>query len=199
MRVLHVTDGVEYCLLQLEDAPHMVRLLAEVFSRSEPMAVAEQLTVVARDSMRGRLVGALLADDFGTTPPEGLDATAPLFAPVGALLDTMDEPYRASAAVAPGTHAQLFMLGVAAHAASRGIAGQLVAVCMAQAQALGYHTAVTEPTGAASQQVFRRAGFHHVATASYRDFVFGGERVFAAIMGVEGTMLMTRALGGAVL
>jgi len=215
MRALHVADGVEYRLLQLEDAPHMVRLLAEVFSRSEPMAVAanlpeaqvarmveclvpkavaEQLTVVARDSMRGQLVGALLAADFGTTPPEGLDDAAPLFAPVGALLDTLDEPYRASAAVAPGTHAHLFMLGVAAHAASRGIAGQLVAACTAQASGLGYRTAVTEATGAASQQVFRRAGFRHVATASYRDFVYGGQRVFSTITDAEGTFLMTRDL-----
>jgi len=215
MRLLHVADGVEYGLLQFEDAPYMVGLLAEVFSRSEPMAVAaslpeaqvarmveclvpkavaEQLTVVARDAVSGQLVGALLADDFGTAPPEELADAAPLFAPVGALLDTLDEPYRASAAVAPGTHAHLFMIGVAAHAVSRGIAGQLVAACMAQAHALGYRTAVTEATGATSQRVFRRAGFRHVATASYRDFVYGGERVFSAIIGAEGTFLMTRDL-----
>jgi ribosomal protein S18 acetylase RimI-like enzyme len=161
-----------------------------------PKAIAEQLTIVACDAVSGQLVGALLADDFGTTPPEGLDDAAPQFAPVGALLDTLDEPYRADTAVAPGTHAHLFMLGVAAQSASRGIAGQLVAACLAQAHGLGYRTAVTEATGAASQQVFRRAGFHHVATASYRDFVYGGERVFSAITVAEGTFLMTRDLDG---
>lgn len=217
MRVRHVVDGVEYRVLSSADAPAMASLLAEVFSRSEPMAVAaklpaaqvaqmveclvpkaiaEQITIVARDAMRGQLVGALLADDFGTAPPEGLDDAAPRFAPVGALLDGLDAPYRATTVVAPGTHAHLFMLGVAAHAGSRGIAGQLVAACLEQAHALGYRTAVTEATGAASQQVFRRAGFDHVATASYRDFVFGGERVFSAITDAEGTFLMTRDLDG---
>ncbi len=217
MRLLDVVDGIDYGLLEAADASHMASLLADAFSRFEPMAVAvklpyaqverlvaaflpkaisEQLTIVARDSSRGRLVGALLADDFGTAPPPGLEEAAPRFAPVGALLDRLDEQYRATTPVAPGTHAHIIMVGVLEDAGSRGIAGHLVGACIAQARRLGYQTAVTEATGAASQHVFRKAGFQSVATAPYCDFSYGGQHVFSAITGVEGTILMTLELGG---
>ena len=223
MNLLHVAEGVEYSLLHEADVPDMATLLAEAFSRFEPMAVAaklpasqvahmvaalapkalaEQLTIVARlsapESSRGPLVGVLLADDFGTAPPPGIEDVAPMFAPIGALLDGLDAQYRSATAVVPGTHAHLFMLGVAEHAGSRGIAGHLVASCLAQAQRRGYLMAVTEATGAVSHHVFRKVGFQHVATASYCDFSHEGQLVFSAITGVEGTMLMTRDLGGAV-
>ena len=217
MRLLNVVSGIDYGLLESADAPRMASLLADAFSRFEPMAVAvklpyaqverlvaafvpkaisEQLAIVARDPSRGRLVGALLADDFGTAPPTGLEEAAPLFAPVGALLDGLDEQYRATTSVAPGTHVHIFMVGVDEKAGSRGIAGHLVGACIAQAQRLGYQTAVTEATGAASQHVFRKARFQGVATARYRDFAYGGQHVFSAITGVEGTMLMTLDLQG---
>jgi hypothetical protein len=34
-----------------------------------PRALAEQLTVVARDASTGELLGSLLVEDFGTAPP----------------------------------------------------------------------------------------------------------------------------------
>lgn len=193
----------------------MARLLAEAFSRFEPMGVAvkmpyeqverlvmafvpkaltEQLTIVARDASERYLVGALLADDFGAVPPPGLEEAAPCFAPIGSLLEGLDEQYRAGGVVAPGTHAHLFMLGVAESAGSRGIAGRLVETCMANAARSGYRTAITEATGSASQHVFRKRGFRDRLMASYKEFMFNGQRVFSSIEGVEGAILMTREL-----
>jgi hypothetical protein len=65
---------------------------------------------------------------------------------------------------------------------------------LAQARGLGYHAAITEATGAASQQVFRKAGFQPVAVAPYGDFSYNGNHIFSAIQGVEGTILMTLQL-----
>jgi ribosomal protein S18 acetylase RimI-like enzyme len=191
-------DGIEYGPVEDREVDAMANLLAESFSRFEPMAVAvglpyeeikalveafapkvlsEQLTIVARDASTRRVFGALLTDDFGTPPPGGLDAVAPTFAPVGILLDGLDENYRATRAIEPGTHLHLFMVGVAQDAASRGIAGNLVAACLANGKGRGYGTAVTEATGAASQHVFRKCGFEDLFVASYARFAFNGQRV----------------------
>lgn len=215
MRTIRVAGGVEYGLLEEGDAGAMARLLADAFSRFEPMGVAieipheqverlvvafvpkaltEQLTVVARDESEGHIVGALLAEDFGTDPPQGLDEAAPRFAPIGSLLEGLDERYRSDTLVAPGTHAHLFMVGVAESAGGRGIASTLVETCIANAARIGYRTAITEATGSASQRVFRKHGFMDLFVASYKEFTFNGRRVFSSIEGVEGTVLMTREL-----
>ena len=86
---LDVVAGVEYGLLEHPELRLMARLLAEAFSLHDPPAVAvglsssqvealvmafgskavtEQLSVVARTPPTEDLVGALLAEDFGTPP-----------------------------------------------------------------------------------------------------------------------------------
>ncbi len=215
MRSITLADGVENGLLEETEAGEMARLLAEAFSRFEPMGVAieipydqivrlvaafvpkaltEQLTIVARHASEGHLVSALLAHDFGTVSPAGLEEAVPCFAPIGSLLDGLDQRYRVGNPVAPGTHAHLFMLGVAASVGSRGIAGRLVDICIANAARIGYRTAITEATGSASQHVFRKRDFTDRFVASYKEFTFNGQCVFSSIEGVEGTVLMTREL-----
>ncbi len=77
---LNVTDGIEYGILERAELPAMARLLAEVFSRYEPLsgavglsapefevlvgafgpkALTEQLSIVARPVHTDGLVGAL--------------------------------------------------------------------------------------------------------------------------------------------
>ncbi len=217
MQIIGTEAGIAYGLLGAPDASSMADLLGDVFSRFEPMAVAvglpraqqvglvaaltpkalsERLSIVARDVSTGQLVGALLADDFGTPPPSDLEHVAPGFAPVGALLDSLDEQYRATTPVAPGTHAHIFMVGVAQAAASRGIARHLIESCITHATRLGYRMAVTEATGSASQHVFRKLGFSELFSVTYRDFTFGGSRVFSGIQGVSSALLMVRSLEG---
>lgn len=215
MHTIIAADGIEYGLLQEEDAEAMARLLAKVFSELEPMgravgipceqverlvktfvpkALTEQLTILARDASSSRLVGAMLADDLGTDGPTGLDEAAPQFAPIGSLLGVLDEQYRAVTTVAKGTHAHMFMVGVEASSQLRGIATRLVETCMANAAADGYKTAVTEATGSVSQHVFRKLGFVDRFQVLYQEFTFDGQRVFPSIEGVDGTVLMTREL-----
>lgn len=215
MRLITAEGGIEYGVLEESDGAAMAALLADAFSRREPMAVAvglsereverfvraflpkaleEQLAVVARDASSRDLLGAVLADDFGTAPPVGLDQLAPAFAPIGGLLDALDERYRSETPVAPGTHAHVFMVAVADGVGSRGIASRLVAACIDNAARLGFRVAITEATGGASQRVFRKLGFRDLFSTSYNEFVHEGERVFASIPGVDGTVLMVREL-----
>ncbi|HVA56452.1 MAG: GNAT family N-acetyltransferase [Gemmatimonadaceae bacterium] len=207
--------GIEYAILEARELGAMAGLLAEAFSGHEPPAVAvglsaleiegvvrtfgdkavgERLSLVARVASTGTLAGALLGEDFGTPPPAGLDDVSPRFAPIRALLDGLDERYRASRDILPGAYAHLFMVGVAQDYAGQGIAQQLVTRCLANARARGYRVAVTEATGTTSQHVFRKLGFREVLATRYQDFRFRGRRVFSSIVGPDATVLMERAL-----
>jgi len=215
MQLLNRVAGIEYGVLESVELDAMSCLLAEQFSRHEPLAVAvglpyaqiraqvaafgpkalaERLTIVARDSSTGELLGALLTEDFATPLPTDVAMAAPDFAPLGSLLEGLDNRYRAAHPVEPGTHLHLFMLGVATQVACRGVGSTLVATCLANGRQRGYTTAVTEATGAISQHVFRKLGFRELFLASYKTFQFHGERVLASIAEPEGTILMARSI-----
>jgi ribosomal protein S18 acetylase RimI-like enzyme len=211
------SDAIQYGLLKSADAAAMTGLLAGVFSHHDPPAVAvglshsdleklvnifvpkaltECLTITARNSA-GEIVGAMLTEDFGTGQPPGIADVPSRFLPIAALLESLDNEYRQTHAVGPGSHLHLFMLGVSDTHSGLGIAQALVTHCLRNGAARGYRYAVTEATGRASQHVFRKLGFRELATASYREFVHRGERAFESIESHGGTILMERSVEGA--
>ena len=142
----------------------MVALLATAFSQREPPAMAaglttqdleilvhifrskaleEDVSIVAR-TRAGQLVGALLTEDFGTPPPAGLNVAPERFAPIGALLDSIDDEYRKAHSVVPGSHLHLFMIAVAASHLRQGIAQTIISCCLENGIARGYRMAVVE-------------------------------------------------------
>src|SRR5262245_33273271 len=77
----------------------------------------------------------------------------------------------------------------------RKVAQNLVRACLENGAGKGYHTAVTEATGAISQHIFRsKFGFQDRLEIPYKTFVFEGRRVFASIRGHTGTILMDKTL-----
>ena len=209
MLLLDEFDGVRYGLLEQEDVAEMARVIGEVFSRSDPLgvaigmtaedieafvlvfgakAVAEGLTVIAR-VRSGALVGAMFSDDFGTPPPD-LDDLPVSFAPVGALLERLDEDYRRTRSIVEGSHAHFNMLAVVPALSGRGIAQRLVKLGMENAARRGYRFALTEANGPLSQHIFRKLGFQERHMVSYKDFRFDDRPVFAAIESTRGIMLM---------
>lgn len=202
-------DESHYGILESEDLAEMAQVIGEAFSGSDPLgvaigmtkeelrsfvllfgtkAIAEGLTTIARDSS-GRLVGAMFADDFATTPLDLKDLPAS-FAPVGALLDILDEEYRQTQPIVIGSHAHLNMLAVLPALTGRGIARNLVKICMERAIKCGYRFAVTEANGPVSQWIFRKLGFRERHMVSYKDFRFDDRPVFASIESTNGIMLM---------
>jgi len=105
---------------------------------------------VAREGSSKDLIGALLVEDFGTPPPEGPDQPVPAFAPIGALLESLEGQYRASRTIRAGTHLHLVMLAVTQRTTGRGVAHQLINTCLANGKRRGYSFAVTEATGSVS-------------------------------------------------
>jgi len=209
MLLLAEQDEIGYGLLESEDLAEMAQVIGEVFSRSDPLAVAigmtaeelrtfvmmfgtkaiaEGLTIIARERS-GQLVGAMFSDDFATPPPD-LENLPESFAPVGALLEVLDEEYRGAQMITMGSHAHLIMLAVSPVMSGKGIAQNLVKFCIENAVKRGYQFAVTEATGPVSQHIFRKLGFRERSMVSYKDFRFNDRPVFASIESPKGTMLM---------
>jgi ribosomal protein S18 acetylase RimI-like enzyme len=205
---------IRYSVLQQSDFAELAFVLSVSFSGGEPMAktlgmrasdiepivgcfaakaAAEQLTIVARTDA-GKLVGALLAQDFATPPPAGLELTTHLFLPIGALLDGLDEEYRQGKNIEPGQYLHLFMLGVLPEWAGQGIGHHLVATALENGQKHGYRVAVTEATGCGSQHIFRTQGFNERIMRKYDSYEFEGKLIFRSIEGHTGTLLMDKDL-----
>ena len=207
--------NVVYSVFESADLTDLAEVLGESFSSGEPMAravgltdadvrkiavafgpkaLSERLTVVARLE-NGSMVGALLAQDLVTAPPEGLESVTKRFLPIGALLDGLDEQYRQGKQIEPGKYLHMFMLGVRPALEGQGIGRQLVSAALANGRDLGFQTAVTEATGNGSQHIFRTLGFVERVRERYANFLYEGVPVFRSIATPAGTVLMDREVG----
>src|SRR5262245_48666969 len=213
-KLLREMPGVQYELFDTDALDEMALVVAEAFRRDEPMTVArdvplhefvdfvkllapkaqrEELTVLARDQETGRVIGAMIADDFASAPPEGLELLDEAFEPVFALLGELDEQYKKGRSLGAGEYLHLFMIAVDHRHKGRKVAQNLVRACLENGAGTGYHTAVTEATGAISQHIFRsKFGFQGRLEILYKTFVYGGRRVFASVEGHTGTILMDK-------
>ena len=217
MRLLTELHEIRYGLLECEDLAEMAQVIGEVFSRSDPLgvavgmtqaeleafvlvfgdkAVAEGLTIIARERSN-RMVGAMFSDDFAAPPPDLTNLPAS-FAPVGALLESLDEEYLRTQTIGEGSHAHLNMLAVLPAFSGMGIAQNLVKVCLENAARRGYRVAVTEANGPVSQHIFRKSGFRERFMVSYQEFRFEDRPVFASIDSTNGIMLMEANIQGRV-
>jgi|SRR6516225_7071270 hypothetical protein len=98
---------VSYEVAKPSDSSEVIRLLARLFSESEPLALAvglstqdleqfldtiaptvilEGLTVVARSVGTGTLAGVLFTDDFGNPPSIDPHRISPKFLPIFAIV-----------------------------------------------------------------------------------------------------------------
>lgn len=215
MQAQNEQQEILYGVYTAEDADEMARLLGEVFSRRDPPSVAtglttsefeafvrllcpdaavDGLTIVARNSVTGKMVGALLTEDSATTLPEGMDQLSPKFDPIFDILGQLETEYRADRQPRPGESLHLFLLGVAESSGGRGVAQQLVTRCLENGARKGYQLAVTEATNRVSQHIFRKLGFAERVRRSYADHRFAGRAEFASIAEHGGPILMDKSL-----
>ena len=123
-----------------------------------------------------------------------MESLSPKFDPIFDILGQLDEEHRSDSEIAYGEQLHLFLLGVSPQVAGRGVAHELVRVCLENGSRLGYRTAVTEATNKVSQHIFRKAGFSERAARSYKDHRFEGRAVFASIADQGGPILMEKQL-----
>ena len=208
-------EPVDYIVARPSDAEETIRLLATVFSESEPPAVAmglscgdmeqflqllapkaiaDGLTVLARNRATGKLAGVLLTNDFASPLALDLNQISKKFLPIISMLQALDEQFRSGRTISAGEYLHLFMLGVDRQFAGRKIGQGLVETCLKNGFRKGYRWALTEATGKVSQNVFRKQGFVDRFSVSYRDFLYENKVVFASIQEHENAILMDKAL-----
>ena len=194
----------------------MAVLVAEAFTHYEPMLVVqhipvedfvdfikllgskaeqEKLTVIARVQDTNELIGAIVTDDFASPPPEGIDQLNAKFAPIFALLNTLDEHYKQAKSIHFGEYLHLFMVAVKRSYSGRKVAQNLIHACLENGIKKGYKFAVSETTGLISQHIFKN-DFHFVERNKirYEAFTFEGTQPFKSIENHTGTILMDKGL-----
>ncbi len=207
--------GIEYGIAETNDIGALAQVLGESFSRHEPPTVAlghsasqvenlvtafgakasdDGVSVIARSTATQQVIGALLVEDFASPPPVGLDRLTPVFAPVLTLLDQLEKSYRKTRSIKPGCYLHLFMIGVLDDWTGKGIAQEMVRMCLIHGAAKGFHTAFAEATGTTSRHLFSKLGFAEVAFLNYKTFEFEGQHPFASIKGHDGCAFMERAV-----
>jgi GNAT superfamily N-acetyltransferase len=206
---------VNLSVCQPSEVDELIQLLSEVFTERDPPAVAvgltrdefealvdlyrdragrEGLTIVARSSESGEMVGALLAEDSAAPFPYGVERLSPKFDPIFEILGQLDTEYRGGRTIAPGEALHVFLLGVRRAFAGQKVAQELVRVCLDNGRSRGYRLAVTEATNNISRHIFRKAGFVDRVHRSYRDHRFNGRAIFESITEHSGPVLLDRPL-----
>ncbi|MBO6784594.1 MAG: GNAT family N-acetyltransferase [Alphaproteobacteria bacterium] len=203
------SGGVRYDLIASGDFAPAATLVAEVFARDEPLAVAtgqtreeltamlsltgpsalaEQLSIGAASD--GRTVGVAFATAFTWLPPDEAVAASPNYAPIGALLEELEAEFGARPREELERCVHVHMLAVDRAHRDRGIGRELLRVCLGNARARGMIAAVSDATNPASRRTFEAAGFTAIGQAHYADFAFEGEKPFAGIATADHTALM---------
>lgn len=210
--------ALEYRIYRESDVGPVTELLADVFSRRDPLALAAQvssadfagfvrsllpraaedgLTVVACQAGSGEIVGVLLTNDAGAAPPEEMAEINAKFAPIASILGDLDGIYLAGRVPRPGEMLHLYLLGVSDRVKGRGVGQELVRQTVKNGERKGYRIAFAEATNKTSQHIFRKLGFAERAQLLYADYVFDGQRFFARYAEHGGPILVEKVLGGA--
>lgn len=202
---LYAADGVSYHIAGTEYGDAMTRLLASSFthepmgralgltaaelhefvSRFVPECTVNGLSVIAvSERSPDELVGVSLNRDFKSPLPPGVPDDFARFAPIFAALSQVDEQYEAQLqGVQLGQALQLWMVGVELSGGftRRGVGGNLFRVSAQLAADRAFHRCLSECTSYFSQRCALRAGFDERTELMYKDFLFDGLPVFAAI------------------
>jgi ribosomal protein S18 acetylase RimI-like enzyme len=206
---------LEYSVATKSDSDDVIRLIARVFSESEPPAVAmglsfddmkqflqlvvpsvipDGITVIARANDTGKLAGVMLCDDFASPPALDLNQISPKFLPILSMLEELDSQFRRAKTILPGQFLHLFMLAVDGGFAGQGVGQGMVQACVENGARKGYRSGVTEATGRVSQHIFRKNGFADRFSLSYCDFRYDDKLAFTSIQEHEKAILMERSL-----
>lgn len=208
----------EYRVYRDSDAEQVIDLLADVFSRHDPLAHAAQvtraefagfvrsllpqaakdgLTIVACLPATGEIVGVMLTNDGAADSAAELSELNQKFRPVASILGELDKIYFAGRNPRPGEMLHLYLLAVSDRVTGQGIGQQLVLHTVEHGVSKGYRIAFAEATNRRSQHIFRKVEFSKRAQILYGEHVFEGQKFFAVVAEHGGPILMEKLLAGA--
>ncbi len=188
-----------------------IDLIADVFSRHEPLALTvgqthdeftamlgvflpaalpEGLTMGAFDV--DRLVGIALTTPFTFTPPPEIEGTSPNYPPIGALIEALEHGYEHRNAGRLDRCAHIHMLAIDDRARGRGVAQALVNATAQNARAKGFEAVLSDATNPTSQRVFANLGFETRNEIRYDSFEHDGVRTFESIANLGAIKLVEK-------
>lgn len=204
-------NDIEVRLLTSTEMDHAVGLIADVFSQSEPLAIASGQTraeLVAMLQAMGpsalseklsfagwindTIVGVSLATVFTWQPPEGAGLLSPNFRPIGAMLAELEAEFEARPREVHENTVHIHMLAVHGDHQGHGVADAVVRACVRNAAENEFGRVVTDATNPISQRVFHKCGFKLQSEIRYDRFAFEGRHVFADIPNAESTQFMSK-------
>jgi hypothetical protein len=159
-------------------------------------AVLDKLSVVAKDNVKGIVVGVLIAEDFMTEPPANIETISPKFLPIFELLGTLDTRYKEKYPVQLGELYHIFMVGV--YKEYPGLSLPLTRTAEIIAREKGYIAAIGEATNPISYTIYtKRLGFKDVKGVepiTYGKFEYSGKQVFANISECANCQIIRKVL-----
>lgn len=218
MKTLQETEKLRYEIFELSSLEQMASIVARAFTRFDPMAIAqklslddfidyikllgkwaekEKLTVIARDKLTNEVVGVVLAGDFASVSPltpENSENISDKFEPIVELLERLETQYKQGKQIRKGEYLHIYMLAVSPNYQGNQIAQNLIEICLKNGIEKGYTCAFTEAANSISQHIFKKLNFQSRHQILYKKFTYRGIPVFANIEGHEGTILMDKRL-----
>lgn len=206
-------DGVTYDVAGAAQTDRITRLIAEVFSRDEPLAIAvgqseaefvdmlavflpvalpEGLTIAA--TADDAVTGVALATAFTSEPPPEIEVASPSYPPIGALIAELESDFERENANRLSTCLHIHMLAVDAAYRDRGIAQSLLEASEANGKGRGFTSMLADATNPTSRRAFERAGFKTVIEVRYDSFEFENQLAFAGLSDLGGIALMEKRL-----
>lgn len=213
--VLREEKGISYEILQEKDLEETATLLSNIFSSKEPVtksldltaeelyyfaelyckkAAKEGLSVVAKDKgNKDKIVSFIISEDLDSEQPEGIEKVGPKILPLIALVDALEKDIKSNKKEGERRF-HLFLGGTDKEYENRHILTILNEEIMKLAKTKHFTSAVVEPSGFATQHMFKKFGFETRNMIEYKTFLYEGENVFKNVEGPVGIPLMEKSL-----
>ena len=204
---------VKFRLIESQDFEQTVDLCSNLFVNNEPItkslqinyqefrqlaeaylskAIVDRLSIVATED-NGIIVGFIISEHLMTIPPYTQELSHK-FAAIHKFSQDLKYSYFGKYQYYYWELFQtlhIFLLGVKDEYKNQKIATNLIRENLRLAKLNYFSVVISELTGIASQNLFRKIGFQEEVTLSYDSYIFEGEKIFSSIQESRSCKLMS--------
>ncbi len=212
--ILKEEKRIIYEIFQEKDLEETAVLISEVFTRGEPTVryfgitakeyhyfaelyckkgIEEGLSILAKDKDTGKIVAFLISEDFDSSAPEGIEKIDKKIAIDLAIVDAIEEEAKANKKKGERRF-HIFLGGTEKEYVNRGIMTTLIDESIKLAKSKKFTNIIAEPTGFATQHIFKKFGFEQQKMIEYKKFVFEGKNIFEHLESPVGIILMEKRI-----
>jgi len=212
--ILKEEKKIVYEILQEKDLVETIILLSKIFTHGEPSVryfgitekeyyyfaqlyckkgVEEGLSIIAKDKDTGKIVAFLLSEDFDSSPPEGIEKIDRKIAIDMAIVDAIEEDAKTNKKEGERRF-HIFFGGTENEYVNKGIMTTLIDESIKLAKRKKFTNIIAEPTGLATQHIFKKFGFEQKKMIEYKKFISEGKYIYENFDGPIGIILMEKRI-----